>query len=255
MSIKQGDYLKKLRNEKGLSQEKLAERLGISRQSISKWEQGTATPDTENLLKLSNLYGVSADVILNCGEVPLEKGKAATEKENETEAHAGTAGGESPASNESPASASSPESTASEAEVTVSTSAGVKEEIHTASMQESEKREESAEEPRKKKRSWVYVAFPFFAVLAAAAVGALFNGWWYCWLILLLIPLFYTLVQAVERKNAVIFCYPVLVALIYFIFGFMYQIWHPLWLIFLTIPIYYVITVISHRNKKEKKSK
>ncbi len=245
MSIKQGDYLKKLRNEKGLSQEKLAERLGISRQSISKWEQGTATPDTENLLKLSNLYGVSADVILNCGEVPSVE--AAPEK-SESE----VAGGESPASSDaSPGSTASPESTASEAEVTVSAPAGVKEEIHTASMPQSEKREEKAEKPGKK-RSWVYVAFPFFAVLAAAAVGALFNGWWYCWLILLLIPLFYTLVQAVERKNAVIFCYPVLVALIYFIFGFMYQIWHPLWLIFLTIPIYYVITVISHRNRKSK---
>lgn len=40
MSIKQGDYLKKLRADNGLSQEKLAEKLGVSRQSISKWEQG-----------------------------------------------------------------------------------------------------------------------------------------------------------------------------------------------------------------------
>lgn len=42
MSIKQGDYLKELRVKNGLSQEKLAERLGVSRQSVSKWEQGVS---------------------------------------------------------------------------------------------------------------------------------------------------------------------------------------------------------------------
>lgn len=42
MSIKQGDYLKELRMKKGLSQEKLAEQLGVSRQSVSKWEQGVS---------------------------------------------------------------------------------------------------------------------------------------------------------------------------------------------------------------------
>lgn len=42
MSIKQGDYLKQLRTQNNLSQEKLAEKLGVSRQSISKWEQGVS---------------------------------------------------------------------------------------------------------------------------------------------------------------------------------------------------------------------
>lgn len=75
LSIKQGDYLKELRIKNNLSQEKLGERLGLSRQSISKWEQGYALPDTENLLKLSEIYNVSVDSILKCGEVdePAEK--------------------------------------------------------------------------------------------------------------------------------------------------------------------------------------
>lgn len=66
MSIKQGDYLKELRVKNGLSQEKLAERLGVSRQSVSKWEQGYAVPSSDNVLELSKLYGISADNILNC---------------------------------------------------------------------------------------------------------------------------------------------------------------------------------------------
>jgi len=64
MSIKQGEYLKKLRKENNLSQEQLAETLGLSRQSISKWEQGTSTPDIDNFVKLSEIYKVSIDSLL-----------------------------------------------------------------------------------------------------------------------------------------------------------------------------------------------
>ena len=89
MSIKQGDYLKELRVKNKLSQEKLGERLGLSRQSVSKWEQGYAMPDTENLLKLSELYGVSVDTILKCGETEEADGKEVldnTEAKTESEA-------------------------------------------------------------------------------------------------------------------------------------------------------------------------
>ena len=55
MSIKQGEYLKKLRNDKGISQDALGEALGISRQSVSKWEQGNSTPDIDNIGKLAEL--------------------------------------------------------------------------------------------------------------------------------------------------------------------------------------------------------
>ena len=73
MSIKQGEYLKKLRTENDLSQEKLGEKLGLSRQSISKWEQGNAVPDIENIMKLAKLYNVSVDSILNGEEDKKEE--------------------------------------------------------------------------------------------------------------------------------------------------------------------------------------
>ena len=75
MSIKQGEYLKKLRNDKGISQDALGEALGISRQSVSKWEQGNSTPDIDNIGKLAEFYGVSIDSIV--------KGEADEAKENE----------------------------------------------------------------------------------------------------------------------------------------------------------------------------
>ncbi len=53
-----------LRREKGLSQEQLAEALGVSRQAVSKWESGAAMPESERLIALAAFYGVSLDALL-----------------------------------------------------------------------------------------------------------------------------------------------------------------------------------------------
>ena len=48
-----------LRKQSGISQEELADKLGVSRQAVSKWERGEAMPDTENLIAISKLYKTS----------------------------------------------------------------------------------------------------------------------------------------------------------------------------------------------------
>ena len=53
-----------LRKKSGLSQEQLAEALNVSRQAISKWEGGSATPESDKLLALSNYFDVSLDYLL-----------------------------------------------------------------------------------------------------------------------------------------------------------------------------------------------
>ena len=58
------DNLLRLRKENNLSQEDLAEKLGVSRQAISKWETGTAAPELANLYALCELFGVSPNEIL-----------------------------------------------------------------------------------------------------------------------------------------------------------------------------------------------
>ena len=55
----------KLRKESGWSQEDLAEKLYVSRQAISRWENGTALPDAQNVLQISKLFGVTTDYLLN----------------------------------------------------------------------------------------------------------------------------------------------------------------------------------------------
>ena len=54
-----------LRKKNGLSQEDLAEKLNVSRQAVSRWEGGAASPDAANILQLSKLFGVTTDYLLN----------------------------------------------------------------------------------------------------------------------------------------------------------------------------------------------
>ena len=60
-----GEILKLHRTNCNMTQEFVAESLGISRQAVSKWENGTSDPSTSNLLALAKLYGVSVEKILN----------------------------------------------------------------------------------------------------------------------------------------------------------------------------------------------
>lgn len=59
-----GEALKERRTQCKMPQEFVAEHLGVSRQAVSKWENGTSDPSTANLLALARLYGVSAEELL-----------------------------------------------------------------------------------------------------------------------------------------------------------------------------------------------
>lgn len=74
-----GEKITKCRKEKGLTQEQLAQALGVTRQAVSRWEGDIAFPETDNLTKMSRLFGVSCDWLLNYdGELP----KTAQEEKN-----------------------------------------------------------------------------------------------------------------------------------------------------------------------------
>lgn len=63
--MKLSDKLIELRKSKGWSQEDFAEKLDVSRQAISRWENETAQPDVQNILRISKIFNVSADYLLN----------------------------------------------------------------------------------------------------------------------------------------------------------------------------------------------
>ena len=59
-----------LRTQRGMSQDDLAEKLEVSRQSVSKWETAQSTPDLDKIIKLADLFGVSVDELVRDGEAP-----------------------------------------------------------------------------------------------------------------------------------------------------------------------------------------
>ena len=80
------DKIVKHRKASGWSQEEFAEKLYVSRQAVSRWENGTALPDAQNILQISKLFHVTTDYLLNDdyesdGDIPAVK---TAEEETET---------------------------------------------------------------------------------------------------------------------------------------------------------------------------
>ena len=69
------EMLKENRTRCKMTQEFVAESIGVSRQAVSKWENGTSEPNTSNLVALAKLYGISAEDQLKGGENALEAQK------------------------------------------------------------------------------------------------------------------------------------------------------------------------------------
>lgn len=69
-----GDRIQGLRKSRGLSQEELAEKMGVSRQAVSKWESGQNAPDLEKVVLLSECFEVSTDYLLKGNEPVKEAG-------------------------------------------------------------------------------------------------------------------------------------------------------------------------------------
>lgn len=70
-----GERIKNQRTRAGLSQERVAELVGVSRQSVTKWESGQSAPSTENLFRLAEIFGTTVDMLL---DIPDEKNEQST---------------------------------------------------------------------------------------------------------------------------------------------------------------------------------
>lgn len=79
MNLELANRFVALRKQRGYSQETLAEKLGVSRQAVSKWERGESSPDTDNLIALANIYEISLDELLK-GDDPA-RSEACREEE------------------------------------------------------------------------------------------------------------------------------------------------------------------------------
>lgn len=87
MNIETANRLLQYRKKHNLSQEELAAKIGVSRQAISKWERAEASPDTDNLILLAEIYGVSLDELLK-GE-NAKKADSENNEQNNSEPNSG----------------------------------------------------------------------------------------------------------------------------------------------------------------------
>lgn len=203
-----GLKLQEIRKQNKLSQEALAEKLGVSRQAISKWERGESAPDTENLIALSRIYGVSIDELLGNGtSVPTED------------------------LYEEPVTEIKPEYNVPKTEEKLSFK---------------ERRAIEKAKPvlyPKLKSVLLKVPVWLFVPILYMVFGMLFKLWHPLWLIFFFIPFYYQICHAVCAKNRRSFFrrLPIIptVVVAFLCLGFFAGLWKYGWLLFLIIPIYY----------------
>lgn len=251
MNIEIANRLVNLRKTNNLSQEALAEKLGISRQAVSKWERAESSPDTDNLILLARLYGISLDELLKTeDEITIPQAAEAFDDSYE---------GEGRSEYESPeyvdvgiGGVHIKDKDGSEVHVGWNgihvDDRNSKENIHID-------KDGVYVNGKKYDKIWMlHQHFPFsiIIIILYLIIGTMFNAWHPGWLLFLLIPIWQTFAEAVNNRNAYIFAYPVLAAFLYLCIGFFMNAWHPGWVIFLTIPLYYPTVGYIQSLRKEK---
>lgn len=264
MTIQVANRLIELRKRKGLSQEELADVLGVSRQAVSKWERTEASPDTDNLIALAKFYNISLDELLDTNTPVDEVLKDENPKEENKENNA--------------------ENTADSVHIDIKgvhiDNKGVriededgsyvhidKEGIHLKDDDEERevlKARKIAPEIKEYKpsliESIITSSFLLAVTTAYVVLGAclsnvqfgpsLVNSWGFFWFMFIFVPVPSSIIKAIRyrRMNKVnITC---LVTSIYCFLGMLLGLWHPLWCLFFLIPLYHSIaTAVDKHNK------
>lgn len=232
MTLDIANRLIEMRKKHGYSQEKLAELLGLSRQAVSKWERAEASPDTDNLILLSRLYGISLDDLLNTDASDEEFVKEEEEKqgtpEKEEYVRIGFQG------------------------IHVKDKNGDEVHIGWNGIHVHDKKNDvhigkegvyvdGEDFVWRRETKWLGGAITFVTVIAYILLGAFYDVWHPGWLIFFAIPIVTSLSEAIAHRNANLFAFPVLAILGFLCLGFFCGLWHPGWVLFLTIPLYYIL--------------
>lgn len=261
MNIEVANRLVQLRKKHGYSQEELAAKLGLSRQAVSKWERAEASPDTDNLILLSRVYGISLDDLLKTDdEIPEPREDAQQDESCADKTVRITMNGNTVTINEENIRAGVMEGVDNMRE---GIKTGVNKHIviddynidfnfdwdndHDDDDDNHDKSEtvylNKDGTPRKKARgAW----FVFFVIIAYVIIGLVTNIWHPTWLMVFLIPIFFPILHWYNRQRTARtffrkFPYPVLVSGVFLLLGFQLGLWHPAWVLFLTIPLYYTV--------------
>lgn len=232
MNIKTANKLIELRKAHNLTQEELAAKLGVSRQAISKWECSEASPDSDNLIELANIYNVSLDELLDRNEASnvINDNKDNIHDDAHHNDHYFDAQGRNiyfKGDN-------------------VVIDDGTNPRVYSL--------QEFTQSYRKMRHTQYLVEsiYMVMVVLAYILLGLLTEGWLYWYFLFILIPVVSSFIEVIYSKRIIVFNYPCLITAIYCGLGHFLNLWHPLWVLFITIPLFYVVTSIidnaTHAN-------
>jgi len=202
LNIEVANRLAALRERSGLSQEQLADRLGISCQEISKWERAESSPDTDSLIALAKLYQVTLDELLKPDPEAASEADGASGEERATE----------------------PDAENDEVRQTEASDGRI------WRFQKADGRMNLYAFP-----------YPVLVTLIYLVIGFLLGLWHPGWMLFLTIPVYYTAISPDGGFDMNRVPFPLLVTILYLVAGFAKNFWHPGWLIFLTIPLYYTL--------------
>ena len=232
MNIEIANRLVQLRKQHGYSQDELAAKLGLSRQAVSKWERAEASPDTDNLIMLSRVYGISLDELLRT-EDPIP----------EPEPDKGvkvTINGKPVRFNK---------------EDGFYFSYGDDDEEYESGDSDSKKFQIKCDK-NEEKSPWLMFPYPVFVSILYLGLGFAFNLWHPGWLLFLTIPIYYPIVNWFTGKRNHCFWrsfpFAMIVTLAFLAIGCIWGYWHPAWALFLLIPIYYPMVKVIDRSYRRK---
>ncbi|MDE5604490.1 MAG: helix-turn-helix domain-containing protein [Eubacterium sp.] len=263
MNIETAKRLFEYRKANGFSQEELAEKIGVSRQAISKWERSESSPDTDNLIALAKLYGITIDELLNGTDAPKKIAEEQTEEKPEEKEENNNSNNENTNINFNNGfnvedgkdkvhigwDGIHVESKNGD-NVHVSGS-GVH--VHTKDGHNYDRPVPPFYSPKPEKNPWLHALLPISVVILYLFFGfTTHRGWAIGWIMFLFIPIIETAVTAIQTKNPARFCYPVFVTALYLSGGMILHIWHPTWILFVTIPMYYIICDTYNKTHRKK---
>lgn len=258
MNLEMAMRLIELRRKHGLSQEALAEKLGVSRQAVSKWERVESAPDTDNLIALAKLYGITIDELLNVDVKNYYKDyneKNVGNSESSSNNYQSQDDSDDVFDDEKYAKDSGVHYNSNKETVHISSKG-----IHISDKTSGDKVHISwkgVNVHEEKSGNNVHIGLDGIHVNNGQDITGIFDGigfllcamaylimgfvlhiWHPTWLIFFLSPV----IPCLIKPSRIMGVFPVLVTGIYLLLGFQYALWHPAWIIFLTIPVFYTIT-------------
>lgn len=290
MNFEIANRLAARRRNAGLSQEALADKIGVSRQAVSKWERSESSPDTDNLIALAALYNVSLDELLysdvakDCTPDVSEEVEAEVIEEeatNNSQAHA-----DGNASDSVHVSWDGVHVIDNKgAQVHVSWKDGVQVsdgkngenvQVNANGVTINGKHFDSwkdahyyyhpisadgltSEEKRKSAvaRAWLSFPFPLVVIVCYLIWGIAANGWGVGLFLFFLVPLYYMIGGALRTKKIMPFLcgvYPIAATAWFCYMAFILNAPHPAWGIFLTIPLVEVLIIWAAKHFKREQA-